>query len=134
MGTHVLFSWGNLSVTSFITTSHIIKIAFFSKLIIYFSTNWVCSYTISTWETLSSVAQLCQTLCDPMDCSTPGLPARHQLLEPSQTHVYYGGDATQPSNPLSSPSPPAFNISQQQGVFQGVSSLHQVAKLLEFQI
>ena len=82
----------------------------------------------------SSVAQSCPTLCDPMDCSMPGLPVHHQLLELTQTHVHWVGDAIQPSHPLSSPSPPAFNLSQHQGLFQWVSSLHQVAKVLQFQL
>ena len=79
----------------------------------------------------SSVAQLCPTLCDPMYCSTPGLPVHHQLLEPTQTHVHCVSDAIQPSYPLLSPSPPAFNLSQHQGLFQSVGSLHQVASVLE---
>ena len=66
----------------------------------------------------------------PMDCSTPGFPVHHQLLELAQTHVHRVGDAIQPSHPLSSPSSPAFNLSQHQGLFQCVNSLHQVAKLL----
>ena len=82
----------------------------------------------------SSVAQSCPTLCDPMDCSMTGLPIHHQLLELSQTHVHQVGDAIQPSHPLSSPSPPAFNLSQYQGLFKRVSSSHQVAKVLEFQL
>ena len=69
----------------------------------------------------SSVAQSCPTLCDPMDCSTPGLPVHHQLPEFAQTHVHWVGDAIQPSHPLSSPSPPAFSLSQHQGLFQWVS-------------
>ena len=81
-----------------------------------------------------SVAQLCLTLCNPMDCSTPGLPVHHQLTESTQTHVHWVGDAIQPSHPLSSPSPPAFNRSQQQGLFTWVSSSHQAAKVLEFQL
>ena len=81
----------------------------------------------------SSVAQSCPTLCDPMNRSTPGLPVHHQLLEFTQTHVHQVGDATQPSHPLSSPSPPAFNLSQDQGLFQWVNSSHEVAKVLEFQ-
>ena len=80
----------------------------------------------------SSVAQLCLTLCDPMDCSTPGLPVYHQLLEFTQTHVHWVSDAIQPSHPLLSPSPPALNLSQHQGLFQWVSSLHKVAKVLSF--
>ena len=65
----------------------------------------------------SSVAQLCPTLCDPMNRSTPGLPVHHQLLESTQTHVHGVSDAIQPSHPLSSPSPPALNLSQHQGLF-----------------
>jgi len=82
----------------------------------------------------SSVAQSCPTLCDPMDCSTPGLPAHHQLPELAQTHIHRVSDAIQPSHPLASSSLPAFNLSQHQGLFQGVSSSNQVAKVLEFQI
>ena len=76
-----------------------------------------------------SVAQLCLTLCNP---SMPGLPVHHQLLEPVQTLVHHIGDAIQPSHPLSSPSPPALNLSQHQGLYQGVSSSHQVAKYWSF--
>ena len=82
----------------------------------------------------SSVTQSCPTFCNPMDCSTPGLPVHHQLPEFTQTHVHWVGDAIQPSHPLLSPSPPALNLSQHQGLFQWVSSLHQVAKVLEFQL
>ena len=74
----------------------------------------------------SSVAQLCLTLCDPMTCSMPGLPVHHQLTESTQTHVHWVGDAIQPSHPLSSPSPPALNLSQHQDLFKWVSSSHQV--------
>jgi len=81
----------------------------------------------------SSVAQSCPTLCDPMNHSTPGLPVHHQLLEYTQTHVHRVSDAIQPSHPLSYPSPLAFNLSQHQGLFKWVSSLHQMAKVLEFQ-
>ena len=81
----------------------------------------------------SSVAQSYPTLYDPMDCSTPGLPVHHQLPELTKTHVHRESDANQPSPPLSSPSPPAFNLSQHQGLFKWVSSSHQVAKVLEFQ-
>ena len=71
---------------------------------------------------LSSVIQSCPTLCDPMNCSTPGLPVHHQLLEFTQTPVHRVGDAIHPSHSLSSPSPPACNLSQHQGLFQEVSS------------
>ena len=81
----------------------------------------------------STVVQLCLTLCDPIDCSTPGFAVHHQLPETAQTYVHPVGDAIQSSHPLSSPSPPAFNLSQHQGLFQWVSSLHQVAKVLELQ-
>ena len=69
----------------------------------------------------SSVAQSCPTLCDPMNCSTPGLPVHHQLPEFTQTYVHWVGDAIQPSHPLSSPSPPAPNPSQHQSLFQCVN-------------
>ena len=82
----------------------------------------------------SSVTQLCLTLCDPMNRSTPGLPVRHQLPEFTQTHVHPVSDAIQPSHPLSSPSPPASNPSQHQGLFQWVNSSHEVANVLEFHL
>ena len=82
----------------------------------------------------SSVVQSCPTLCDPMNRSTPGLPVHHQLPEFSQTHVHRVGNAIQPSHPLSSPSPPAPNPSQHQGLFQWVNSSHEVTKVLEFQL
>ena len=80
----------------------------------------------------SSVAQSCVTLCDPMDYSTPGLPIHHQLLDFTQTHVHWVGDAIQPPHLLSSSS--ALSLSQNQSLFQWVISLHQVAKVLEFQL
>ena len=82
----------------------------------------------------SSVAQSCLTLCDPMNCSTLGLPAHHPLPEFSQTHVHRVIVAIQPSHPLSSLSPPAPNPSQHQSLFQLVNSSHEVAKVLEFQL
>ena len=66
----------------------------------------------------SSLTQACLTHCDPMDCSMPGLPVLHQLPELAQTHVHQVTDAIQPSHPLSSPSSPAFSLSQHQGLFQ----------------
>ena len=82
----------------------------------------------------SPVVQSCPTLCDPMNCGVPALPVHHQLPESTQTHVHWVGDAIQPSHPLLSPSPPALNVSQHQGLFKWVSSLHQVAKVLKFQL
>ena len=82
----------------------------------------------------SSVPQLCPTLCNPINCSTPGPSVHHQLPEFTQTHVHGVGDAIQPSHLLSSPSPPAPNPSQHQGLFQWVNSSHEVAKILEFQL
>ena len=102
-----------------------------------------CSFSSSMSESvqcaglsvqISSVAQLCLTLCIPMECSTWGFPVHHQLPELAQTHVPRVSDAIQPSHPLSSPSPPTFNLSQHQGLYQWVSSLHQVAKVLELQL
>ena len=80
------------------------------------------------------VSQSCLTLCNPMDCSTPGFPVHHQLPELAQTHVHWVSDAIQPSHPLSSPSPPALNLSQHQGLFKWVSSSHQVVRVLEPQL
>ena len=88
--------------------------------------------SLLTVQSVSSVAQPCLTIYNPMDCSTPGLPVHHQFLELAQTHVHRVGDAIQPSHPLSSPSLPTFNLSQHQGLFQWLSSLNQVVKELEF--
>ena len=82
---------------------------------------------------MSVQSSLVMSLCDPVDCSTPGFPVHHQVPELAQTRVDRVSDAIQPSHPLSVPSP-AFNLSQHQGLFQGVSSLYQVAKVLEFQL
>ena len=81
-----------------------------------------------------SVAQSCLTLCDPMNCSMPGFPVLHCLLEFVQTHVHWVSDTIQLSYPLSPPSPLALNISQNQGLFQQVDSSHQLAKVLELQL
>ena len=91
----------------------------------------LCYFLFSVFSHLqfSSVAQSCPTLCDPMNCSMPGFPVHHQHPECTQTHVHQVGDAIQPSHPLSSPNP-----SQHQGLFQWVSSSHEVAKILEFQL
>ena len=86
------------------------------------------------FSSVSSVTQLCPTLCDPMNCSMPVLPVHHQLPEFTQTHVHWVSDAIQSSYSLLSPSPPALNLSQHQGLFKWVSSSHQVAKILEFQL
>ena len=82
----------------------------------------------------SSVPQSCPTLCDPMNCSMPGFPVHHQLPEFTQTHVHRVSDAIQTSHPLWSPFPPAPNPSQHQSLFQRANSLHEVAKVLEFQL
>ena len=82
----------------------------------------------------SSIPQLCLTLCDPRGHSTPGFPVHHQLPKLAQTHVHQVSDTIQPSHLLSSPSPPAFTLSQHQGLFKWVSSSHQVTKGLELQL
>ena len=81
-----------------------------------------CAHLRTTCPNFSSVTQSCLTLCNAMDCSMPGLPVHYQLPELTQIHVHWVGDAIQPSHPLSSPSPPAFNLSQHQGLFQWVGS------------
>ena len=88
------------------------------------SERWQVSYVPLSGKRTSSVqlvTQSCPTLCDPMDCSMPGLPVHHGLPELAQTHVHWVSDAIQTSHPLSSPSPPAFNLSQHQGLFLWVS-------------
>ena len=82
----------------------------------------------------SSVAQSCPTFCNPMNSCMPGLPVHHQLPEFTETHVHRVSDAIQACHPLSSPSPPAPNPSQDQGLFQSINSSHEVAKVLEFQL
>ena len=97
---------------------------------------WLCRQrgTYAFWHQFSSVSQSCLTLCDPTDCSLPGFPVHHQLLELTQTRVHWICDAIQPSHPLSFSSPPTFNLSPHQPLFQWVSSLHQLVKVLEFQL
>ena len=102
------------------TKIHVVKAMVFPAVL------YGCEFSSAVWS--------CPTLCDPTDCSMLGFPVHHQLLELTQTHVHWVSDAIQLSHPLSSPSPPTFNLSQHQGLFQWVSSLHQVAKVLEFQL
>ena len=92
-----------------------------TSVLFYFSNNKAFYLTASS-PSFSSVTQSCPTLCDPMDCSTLGLPVHHQLPRFTQTHVHQVDDAIQPSYPLLSPSPPALNLSQHQGLFKWVSS------------
>ena len=95
-----------------------------------FSSLWAIYMSgVSSVQLLSHVR-----LCDPMDCSTPGFPAHDQLQKLAKTHVHWLGDAIQPFHPLSSPSPTALNLSQHQGLFQWVSSLHEMAKVSELQL
>ena len=86
------------------------------------------------YQSVRSVAQSCPTLCDPMDCSTPGFPVHHKFPELAQTHIHWVSDVMQPSHPLLSPSPPGFNLSQHQGLFQWVNSSHEVTEVLELQL
>ena len=96
------------------------------KVLIYILLRYCCS--------CCSATKSCPALSDPMDCSTPGFTVLHHLQELSQVHIHGVGDAIQPSRPLLSPSPPAFNLSQDHIFFQLVNSLHQVAKVLELQL
>ena len=88
--------------------------------------------TLSVMSHFSAVTQSCLTLCDPMDWGMPGFSVHHQLLKLVQTHVHRVSDAIQSSRPLLSPSPPVFNLSQHQGLFQWVRSSHQVPKYRSF--
>ena len=93
----------------------------------------LCSQAAAAAAAAKSL-QSCLTLCNSMDCSMSGLPVHHQLPQSTQTHVHWVSDAIQPSHLLLSPSPPALNPSQHQGLFKWVSSLHQVAKVLDCQL
>ena len=101
---------------------------------IYYSPPLIYTCHLLSWVEFSSVAQSCPTLCNPLNCSMAGLLVHHQLPASTQTHVHCVSDAIQPSHPLLPPSPPAFNLSQHKGLFKWVSSPHQVAKVLEFQV
>ena len=130
----MLLSLHTLEKPQFILTEKVVSLSFpgtcqssylgKSLSLVAFDNIYFCCY---------SVAQLCLTLCDPLDCSRPGFPVLHYRLESAHTHVCWVGDAIQPSHPLSPPSP-ALNLSQHQGLFQWVSSSHQVAKVLEPQL
>ena len=100
-----------------------------------FHSFWIgCLTNIHLYTQFNSVTLSCPTLCDPVNRSTPGLPVHHKLPEFTKTHVHRVGEAMQPSHPLLSPFPPAPNPSQHQGLFQWVNSLHEVVKVLEFQL
>ena len=102
---------------------------------------WLLKVSLEKLVLLWLFRQSCLTLCDPMDCSTPGFPVLRHLLKCAQNHVHWVGDTIQPSRPLSTPSPPAFNLSQHQSLFQwlftssgqsiGVSSLTKLPEVLE---
>ena len=127
----------NISPLGLGTDDNLSQVSFFSffLIIIMFKLASLMNYFyLSKSVQFSSVAQSCPTLCDLMNHSTSGLSVHHQLPESTQAHVHWVGDAIQPSHPLLSPLPRALNLSQHQGFFQWVSSPHQVAKVLEFQL
>ena len=104
---------------------------------VHWRREWQTTSVFLPWELqeqlelqFSSVTQSCPTHCNPIDCSTPGFPVHHQIPESTHNHVHWVNDAIQPSHHLSSVSPPALNLSQHQGLFKWVSSLHHVAKVL----
>jgi len=132
-----------MNIVSLCMLAFIFLLSECKHLFLYFS-NYFLSFfffltELSVWifcpfSSVHSVAQSCPTLRNPMDCSTPGLSVHHQIPRFTQTHVHWVGDAIQPSHPLLSPSPTALNLFQHQGLFKWVSSSHQVAKVLEFQL
>ena len=137
----ILFSFVFSFFLSFMATALPKGLSYFSPFLSSFPPVISCQLFLSHFYLhqfssvqFSSVAQSCPTLCDPMNGSMPGLPVHHQLLESTQTHVHRVGDAIQPSHPLLTPSSPAPNPSQHQSLFQRVNSLHEVAKVLEFQL
>ena len=115
-----------------------IVLGFITKHLIQHSTliplSSVYSPLVPQSSSVQFIAQLCPTLWDPMNHSTPGLSVHHQLPEFTQTHFHWASNAIQPSHPRLSPSPPAPNPSQHQSLFQWVNSSHEVAKVLEFQL
>ena len=113
---HFIFTWG--SQLQQVSKSFYLSWLFYFS-IVYKTMLLLDHLVVSDW------------LCDPMDCSMPGFPVLHQFPELAQTHDHWVSDAIQPSHPLSSPSPPAFDLFQHQGLFQWVDSSHQVAKVLE---
>ena len=113
---------------------HVSKLLSFLEILIFMLTSWLSISYIGKYQFSSAQLLSCVWLCNPMNCSMSCFPVHHQLLEFTQTHVHWVGDAIQPSHPLASPSPPAFNLSQHQGLFKWVSSSYQVAKVLEFQL
>ena len=116
-----------------VSYTHSAFLFFFKKAVSYwYNIDKLTDGTFS--HQFSSDAQSCLTICDPMDCSMQGFPVHLQLPKLAQTHIHQVGDAIQPSCPLSSPSPPVFNLSQHQGPFQWINSLHKVAKVLEFHL
>ena len=137
-GSYRIFSYAANVISVFFRTLYkkIVQQKGYQKLINYKNIWIIFQFMIlpKYFHQFISVAQSCLTLCNPMNRSTPGLPDHLQLSESTQIHVHWVGDTIQPSHPLSSPSPPAFNLSQHQGLFQWVSSSHEVAKVLEFQL
>ena len=134
-----LFPWQPLQSSVFIFGFFLVHSSLIFKIILMISnrhclTSYLLVPILKLPMVLSSVAQLCPALCDLVYCSTPGFPVHYQHPELAQTHVHRVSDAIQSSHPLSFPFPPAFNLSQHQGLFQWVSSSHQVAKVLELQL
>ena len=115
------------------STEGTLRISYFKNNKFFINVSILTSIFIHSVQ-FSSVAQSRPTLCNPMNRSTPGLPVYYQLPESTQTHVHWVGNAIQPSHPLLSTSPPALNFSQHQGLFKLVSSSHQMAEVLEFQL
>ena len=139
---YILYKWNHKWNHTDCTTMNTTRPQRISTLNIHWKDWCWSSSTLATWFVVastvlwlccSSVAQACLTVCDPMDCLTPGFPVFHCLLEFAQTLVHWISDIIQPSHLLSSPSPPDFNLSQHQDLFQPVGSLHQVARVLELQ-
>ena len=132
----ITWEWINIGIVCWVAWSahHPPTFSNFCKHFYHSSVQFSPVVSDSLFSRVQLFVQSCPTLCDPKDCSTPGFPVYHQLLEFTQTHVHCVGDAIQPSHPLSSPSPPVPNPSQHQGLFQLISSLYQVAKILEFQL
>ena len=134
--TRLLCPWNFLGKDTGVGSHSLLHFLHWRQILYYLShkvSPWECNIASNICQ-FSSVPQLCLILCDPIDCSMPGFPVHHQFTDLTQTQVHWVGDARQPSHPLFSLSPPTFNPSQHWGILQWVSSLHQVDKVLEFQL
>ena len=134
LGLTGLISLQSTGLSRVFSNTTVQKYQFFCVKLSLWSNSHIYTWLLEKPSIQFNSVQSCLTLCNSMDSSTPGLPVHHQLLESTQTHVHWVGDAIQPSHPLTFPPPLAFYLSQHKGLFQWVSSSNEVTKVLEFQL